>query len=356
MIKASKLFVTFYETIGTAHLRNRPTFMSRLFKAAGSTHDVAEEKPTYTQSDYRYKLCNGTKSLSLEIKRGFPTDENDNSIVDTAQLSSFFFECMRKKEESCAGLIKAFDITSAEKPDAECLAMALALQFKVFIDEKEKDSESEGVSNVISSEYERLIANKKKKAISASKTANKNDTEIAAEFGENAINKISEHIQSITNMATLRKFLFSHSAEIAEEICVHGVRRMTDRNNAELRKLCCQLIEADRTEEVLFDISIRKLADSNQNELYKVLDKLFVSDEPVFQHYFVEIDLLKNQTLKGRFIAAHNFSANKSKPSKPQVQSELAVEQDNEYYNLIVSGYYDPQVQIAPQKPAMYVS
>jgi hypothetical protein len=152
-MKASDLFVTFYNQIGRAFLRNRPTFISRLFKAAGSTHDVTDEKNVYTQSDYRYKLCSGTKPLSIEIKRSFPND-----IVDIENLTRFFVDCMNKKNESCFALIKSFGLNEENGCNAKFLATALAVQFKSFIDDKENDE----VPNIISFEYERLFAEAEK--------------------------------------------------------------------------------------------------------------------------------------------------------------------------------------------------
>ena len=150
-MKASFLFETFYNQIGEAYLVNRPSFISELFKTGGSTHQIAETKSYYAESDYRYKLCNGSKPLSINIKRSFLNDE-----VNVTALSTYFEKYINKNAEAhCRALMAAFGISS-DKLDITCIAMALALQFKAFIDDRENDD----VDDIVATAYSRLLDEK----------------------------------------------------------------------------------------------------------------------------------------------------------------------------------------------------
>gem|GEM_PF-2273609 len=123
---------------------------------------------------------------------------------------------------------------------------------------------------------------------------------------------VIEQVQNIKNMATLRKMLRDHSNDYSEEVYIFCIEFMSERNSSELRKLCQELINADRTEEVLFNIAICTLARVNQNELYKVFETLILTDSPVFQSYFTDTNLFTNRTLKSKFIATYFDMIDKS--------------------------------------------
>jgi hypothetical protein len=144
-----QLFVTFYEQIGRAYLINRPSFISALFKAAGSTHDIAINTRIFADSDYRYKICNGTKPISIDLKRSFP--ENG---VDVDGLASYFASCLENNaDKHCSALMRKFGIVD-DSYDVDALSKAIALQFKEFIDEKDK----EDVADIIAVSYLELTS------------------------------------------------------------------------------------------------------------------------------------------------------------------------------------------------------
>jgi hypothetical protein len=127
-------------------------FFSEVLRNAGCTHETAEKKASRGSDDYRYSLVNGKKPISIDIKRSFP-----NGRVNIENLAQYFEERININNKTyLPALIVIFNANSALKQDVKCLAMALALQFKSFIDEKE----SEEVPDIIASEYARLISEK----------------------------------------------------------------------------------------------------------------------------------------------------------------------------------------------------
>jgi hypothetical protein len=153
-MKAKFLFETFYEQIGSGQLINRPTFISALFKAAGCTHEIATNKAIYADSDYRYKICNGSKPISIKIKRAFSNDE-----VDVEGLASYFATYLIKDEaRHCSALLKTFGVAKDVVCDANVLASTLAIQFKAFIDEKDKGD----VEDIFAKTYVLLVNDNKK--------------------------------------------------------------------------------------------------------------------------------------------------------------------------------------------------
>jgi len=115
----------------------------------------------------------------------------------------------------------------------------------------------------------------------------------------------TQHIQSIKNMAELRKLHYAQPSGITENICFYGTDYRSNQNCDGLRKLCQQLIEANRMEDPLFNIAIRRLAENSQNDLYTVLEILLERDIPYFNKYFITADLLTNPVLKNKFITTH---------------------------------------------------
>jgi|GEM_PF-5859851 len=133
------------------------------------------------------------------------------------------------------------------------------------------------------------------------------------------IKSVSFDYSTITNMATLRKLLRDHTAQYEAEI-MPAVRRMASRNNGELRKLCQELITADRTNEALFDAAIRALADGNQNELLHVFEYLYSADRAMFDYYFFEKNLLTNEKLRTQLM--HEFDLSRIETDPLQVVEE----------------------------------
>lgn len=150
--------------------------------------------------------------------------------------------------------------------------------------------------------------NSKSSMISDTREAEKTEQVSVSQFTESEL--IVERIKNIDNMVTLREILFHHSSEYASEICDIGLNRLSQRNNVELRKLCQQLIDASRTDELLFDMAIKKLAVGNQQELYKAMGKLVTTDEYCFRLYFYRENLLHNRPLKSKFESEYTLYLN----------------------------------------------
>ena len=149
VVKMHTLLETFYEQIGEAYLVNRPEFFADLLHAGGCTHSVSVKQKTYKSDDYRYKLFKGSKPISKTIKRAFP-----NGVVNVEEVAALLEgHINRDADRHCPALMTSLGINQELGQNASCLAMALALQFKAFIDDKE----NEEVADIIATEYERLI-------------------------------------------------------------------------------------------------------------------------------------------------------------------------------------------------------
>jgi len=144
------LLIEFYTVIGKAHLVNRPVFFSEVLRNAGCTHETAEKKASRGSDDYRYSLVSGKKPISIDIKRAFPKGE-----VAIKELAKYFEQQININTDTyLPALMRVFGINEEIEHDSTCLANALALQFKSFIDEKKRDE----VDNIIASEYKRLLS------------------------------------------------------------------------------------------------------------------------------------------------------------------------------------------------------
>ena len=126
-------------------------------------------------------------------------------------------------------------------------------------------------------------------------------------------------IRTMGSMATVRKLLRDHTAELNDEICSFGIKHLAECNSAELRKLCQDLIKSDSTDGFLFDRAIIELADNDQSELFKVFEALHLDDSPVFFYYFDKLNLFSDAELRKQFIEAYL-------PELQEVNFELPVE------------------------------
>lgn len=122
---------------------NQGHFTSTCFKAAGNI--TCSDKKTASH-DYERKIYNGSKKLTDSIRSKFPTP------ADSESLAKLFKDKIDKGKIN--DIFSSFGIPQSSPQKIELFAMALALQFQLFISSSEID-----VDDIVAIEYQKLLLN-----------------------------------------------------------------------------------------------------------------------------------------------------------------------------------------------------
>lgn len=124
-MKASEYFRGVYTSVGKERFVNQAHFISLLFNAAGSSYFKIEPTRKYGSDAYQFKIFNGSKKISKDIRNSFPKPiERDNLI-------NFFEEYIDEKNAKLVS--DAFEIKHSNNLDVEKIVRVLAEQFELFI-------------------------------------------------------------------------------------------------------------------------------------------------------------------------------------------------------------------------------
>ena len=125
--------------------KNTGIFVSLCFMAAGSNYFPIKAGKKYTSDDValQRKIYDGSRPMTHEVKNSFHP-------FDLKGLADFYRKHLSEKIPAIA---LSFGISSDKKIDPECLCVALAMQFNLFI-----GSNSDEADDVVALEYQKLLA------------------------------------------------------------------------------------------------------------------------------------------------------------------------------------------------------